>query len=154
MGSSIVGFNGGGQTFATSHDKSITITSANMYGSGKSIIEVGDRSDERKLYVTGQPVYDQAEHMFDSERIRLCGRHAKRLLDRLIPRSTNDFSHRAGRIDLSDRLDGLRRRLSSVLTRRWTPALAEAVIGWKCAGFTSARVLRSDSSRRLSVTLR
>ncbi|MFY4727847.1 DUF4403 family protein [Nitrospira sp. BLG_2] len=111
-----------GQTFATSHGKSITITSANMYGSGKNlIIEVGvTGAMNGKLYVTGQPVYDQAEHMLRFERIdytvdtqNVVVRSAdsafhQRFLARIEPET---------RIDLSDRLDGLRQRLSSVLTR-------------------------------------
>jgi hypothetical protein len=111
-----------GQEFTTSLGKSITITSATMYGSGKNlIIEVGvTGAMNGKLYVTGKPVYDHAERVLRFERIDYTvdtqnvvvksadSAFHQRFLARIEPET---------RIDLSERIDGLRQRLSSLLTK-------------------------------------
>jgi hypothetical protein len=111
-----------GQEFTTSLGKTITITSAKMYGSGESlIVEVGvTGAMNGNLYVTGRPVYDSAERVLRFERIDYTvdtknvvvksadSAFHQRFLARIEPET---------RIDLSERLDGLRQRLSSLLTR-------------------------------------
>ena len=111
-----------GQEFTTPLGKSITITSANMYGSGEDlIVEVGlTGAMNGKLYATGQPVYDSAERVLRFERFD----YTVDTKNRVVQSADSAFHQRflariepETRIDLSDRIEELRVRLSSLLTR-------------------------------------
>lgn len=117
-----------GQEFQPPIGDSIQITSAQLYGSGESlIVELGVTGGMKgKLYATGKPTYD-------SETKTLRFQHFDYTTDtrNVVVHSADSLFHQdflariepETRIDLSDRIEGLRSRLSSLLTREVEPGL-------------------------------
>ena len=115
-----------GQEIELSAGKHLSIVSAQLYGSGHSLlVELGIKGPvDGLLYVTGKPVLDSStgilrfdELDFTIETRNVLARAAtwllsKEVLARLEPET---------RIELSDRLEQLRRQLARALTRQLTP---------------------------------
>ena len=115
-----------GQEIDWSGGNSLSIVSAQLYGSGHSLlVELGIKGPvDGLLYVTGKPVLDSStgilrfdELDFTIETRNVLARAAtwllsKELMARLEPET---------RIDLADRLDQLRRQLARALTRQLAP---------------------------------
>jgi hypothetical protein len=117
-----------GQEFSTSIGEPVTITSAQLYGSGdKLIIELAVTGGMNgKLYVTGKPFYDRAARTLRFDQLDYT-MHTEnvvaRFADSLFRETLLDRLESETRIDLSVQIDGLRKRLSSLLTREIEPGL-------------------------------
>ncbi|MBS0171176.1 MAG: DUF4403 family protein [Nitrospira sp.] len=115
-----------GQVFDSPVGEPLKISSAHLYGSGAQlIIELGvTGAMNGTLYATGQPVYDEEMRLLRFE-------HFDYTADtrNVVVRSADALFHRKilariepeTRIDLSDRIDELRNRLASLLTREVEP---------------------------------
>ena len=115
-----------GQVFDSPVGKPLKISSAHLYGSGAQlIIELGVTGAMNGiLYATGHPVYDEEMRLLRFE-------HFDYTADtrNVVVRSADALFHQKilariepeTRIDLSDRIDELRNRLASLLTREVEP---------------------------------
>lgn len=115
-----------GQVFDSPVGKPLKISSAHLYGSGAQlIIELGVTGAMNGiLYATGHPVYDEEmrllrfehfDYTADTKNVVVRSADAlfhQKILARIEPET---------RIDLSDRIDELRNRLASLLTREVEP---------------------------------
>ena len=117
-----------GQEFQPPIGDSIQITSAQLYGSGENlIVELGVTGGMNgKLYATGKPAYDS-----ETKTLRFQGFDYTTDTRNVVVHSADSLFHQdflariepETRIDLSDRIEGLRSRLSSLLTREVEPGL-------------------------------
>jgi hypothetical protein len=117
-----------GQKFQPPIGDSIRITSAQLYGSGGNlIVELGVTGGMNgKLYATGKPSYDS-----ETRTLRFQGFDYTTDTRNVVVHSADSLFHQdflaqiepETRIDLSDRIEALRSRLASLLTREVEPGL-------------------------------
>ena len=117
-----------GQEFSMSIGEPVTIRSAQLYGSGdKLIVELAVTGGMNgNLYATGKPFYDRAARTlrFDHLDYTLDTKNVvARMADSLFRETLLARIESETRIDLSERIDALRERLSSLLTREIEPGL-------------------------------
>ena len=117
-----------GQEFQPPIGDSIRITAAQLYGSGGNlIVELGVTGGMNgKLYATGKPSYDS-----ETRTLRFQGFDYTTDTRNVVVHSADSLFHQdfleqiepETRIDLSDRIEALRSRLASLLTREVEPGL-------------------------------
>ncbi len=117
-----------GREFESALGGPITVTSANLYGSGgRFIVELGvTGAMNGKLYATGRPRYDNKTGIlrFDNFDYTTDTRNmVVHAADSMFHQTFLEQIEPETRIALSDRIESLRARLSSLLTRELEPDL-------------------------------
>ncbi|HJT19866.1 MAG TPA: DUF4403 family protein [Nitrospira sp.] len=117
-----------GQRYKPPIGDAVEITSAQLYGSGEHlIVELGVTGGMNgKLYATGKPVYDRQTRILRFEQFNYTTDTRNVVVHSADALFHQDFLARIEpetRIDLSDRMDNLRSRLSSLLTQEVEPGV-------------------------------